>query len=129
MKDQQSRNCHPTCPLQKQLSCGRGCDNEKTFKTKASNQLRDDNKTWQDEQSWKRDWVVTSAQALRVPPNEPLNIPWPQKYHVSKRLSLFEVRRKPLNVWTAPDFVVQLILSHQRQSRVKCWVVYCMSAA
>lgn len=37
--------------------------------------------TWQDEQSWKRDWVVTSAQAPRVPPNEPLNIPWPKKYH------------------------------------------------
>lgn len=44
--------------------------------------------------------MVTSAQAPRVPPNEPLNIPWPKKYHLasSKRLGLCAIKIRLLSL-------------------------------
>lgn len=41
-----------------------------------------------------------SAQAPRVPPNEPLNIPWPKKYHLasSKRLGLCAIKIRLLSL-------------------------------
>lgn len=101
-ENQWHRNCHPTCPFfpkWKQLSCWHSRDNKKTFKPKVSNQPYDNKKTR---------WTILKKRLsghvrpgpMGSPPNEPLNIPWPRKYHsaLSKRLGLFAAKTRLLSL-------------------------------